>query len=309
VNGAQDKLKEIVRDLREQKLLPVVAILVVLIIAVPMVLKAGGEEPAPPTELAVGLKPMLETQPVVLASAPELRDFRTRLDSFEKKNPFHQPEPVVAETDTTATDSTATDAAPTLGGTTTDTSSTDATATDFPPAPATDVPTTDPVGGDTPTGGDTGSDNGSDNGNPDPGPPQAEVISYDIDVEIGKAGDEKTMSGVEIGTLLPSTDHPLVQFVSTDLQGTSASFVVSTNVSSADGDGNCAPSRNDCQFLKLSVGDGERLFYTPNGETYRLKLTAITRRVDSLDKLSSAADDITDDVTAPLDGTIQWKTG
>jgi hypothetical protein len=300
MNGAQEKAKAIFNDLREQKLLPVVAILVVLIIAVPMVLKAGGEEPAPPTELAEGLKPMLETEPVVLTSAPELRDFRTRLDSFEKKNPFHQPEPVVAVAAASAVDPAA-EAEPTLGGTT-DTG-TAATATELPPSGSTDVPVTDPVG-DVPVDDGTG-DVDPGNGNPDPGPPDTQVISYDIDVEIGKTGDERVLSGVEIGSLLPGNDSPLVQFVSTDLQGTSASFVISSDVSGADGDGNCAPSRNDCQFLKLSVGEGERLFYAPNGETYRLKLTAITRRVDVLDKLSSAADDVTE----PIDTAIQWRTG
>ena len=94
MNGADDKIKEIVRDLRNQHVLPVIAVLIVAIFAVPMVLKAGGTEPAPTTELAAGLKPMLETQPVVLTATPELRDFRTRLDESSKKNPFHQPTPI-----------------------------------------------------------------------------------------------------------------------------------------------------------------------------------------------------------------------
>jgi hypothetical protein len=297
VNAVQDKGKEIVNNLREQKLLPVVAILIVLIIAVPMVLRAGAEEPAPPTELAEGLKPMLETEPVVLTSAPELRDFRTRLDSYKKKNPFHQPEPVVSDAATEATDPAVADE-PTLGGATTDSgATTEPTATDFPPAGSTDVPVTDPVEGDIPSGDDDADE--------DPTASETEVISYDIDVEIGKAGQEKTLSGVEIGSLLPGNDRPIVQFVSTDLQGTSASFVISPDVTGADGDGNCAPSRRDCQFLKLSVGEGERLFYEPNGETYRLKLTAITRRVDVLEKLSTASDDVTE----PIDNATQWMTG
>jgi hypothetical protein len=297
VNAVQDKGKEIVNNLREQKLLPVVAILIVLIIAVPMVLRAGAEEPAPPTELAEGLKPMLETEPVVLTSAPELRDFRTRLDSYKKKNPFHQPEPVVSDAATEVTDPAVADE-PTLGGATTDSgATTEPTATDFPPAGSTDVPVTDPVEGDIPSGDDDADE--------DPTASETEVISYDIDVEIGKAGQEKTLSGVEIGSLLPGNDRPIVQFVSTDLQGTSASFVISPDVTGADGDGNCAPSRRDCQFLKLSVGEGERLFFEPNGETYRLKLTAITRRVDVLEKLSTASDDVTE----PIDNATQWMTG
>ena len=300
MNAVQDKGKEIFQDLRERKLLPVVAILIVLIIAVPVVLRAGAEEPAPPTELAEGLKPMLETEPVVLTSAPELRDFRTRLDSFEKQNPFDQPEPVVSDAATEAIDPAAADAEPTLGGATATTDSgatTEPTATDFPPAGSTDVPVTDPVESDVPTDGDPVDE--------DPVASETEVISYDIDVEIGKTGDERTLTAVEIGSLLPGNDHPIAQFVSTDLQGTHASFVISPNVSGADGDGNCAPSRNDCQFLKLSAGEGERLFYEPNGETYRLKLTAINRRVDVLEKLSTASDDVTE----PIETATQWMTG
>ena len=107
MNDFKEKLNEIGKDLRNQRLLPVIAVLVVAIIAVPMVLKAGGQEPVPPTELSVGLEPMLENDPILVADTPELRDFRDRLDSYSKKNPFHQPTPPKApasETDETATD-------------------------------------------------------------------------------------------------------------------------------------------------------------------------------------------------------------
>ena len=43
MNDFKEKLNEIGKDLRNQRLLPVIALLVVAIIAVPMVLKAGGQ--------------------------------------------------------------------------------------------------------------------------------------------------------------------------------------------------------------------------------------------------------------------------
>ena len=138
-----------------------------------------------------------------------------------------------------------------------------------------------------------------------PTKPGSQVLSYAIDIEVGKAGEEKSMDGVRVSSILPSGKSPLLQFVSTDLQGTSAAFVLSPDIVGAEGDGNCAPSRRDCQFLKLEVGDAERFAYEPDGETYRIKLLAITTQIDVLEKLSSAADEI----AGPIGYATQWKVG
>ena len=121
---------------------------------------------------------------------------------------------------------------------------------------------------------------------------------------MGKVGKEKTIEGVESTTLLPDKKSPLLQFVNTDLQGTFAVFIVSPDVVRADGDGNCSPTRSDCQYLKLQVGDAERLSYEVDGDLYRIKLLGITRQIDVLDKVTTGADDFVE----PIASATQWKT-
>ena len=296
MNGFSNKLREVFGELRKAGMLPVVAVLIIAIFAVPMVLKAGGAEPAPPTELAVGLKPILETESVVLAETPVLRDFRVRLNRYSSKNPFHQPQPAKVPSLTAASTDPGASTAPATSSLDTGAAGSDVPSTE---PPAADPPAADPPA-DEPSDGST-----DDPTDPDPTKPGSQVLSYEIDIEIGKAGEEKSMDGVRVSSILPSGKSPLLQFVSTDLQGTSAAFVLSPDIVGAEGDGNCAPSRRDCQFLKLEVGDAERFDYEPDGETYRIKLRAITAQIDVLEKLSSAADEI----AVPIGYATQWKVG
>lgn len=283
MNDIEETLKGLYRDLRNQRLLPVIAILIVAIIVVPMALGAGEKEPVPKTELAVGLEPMAETQPVVLPATPELRNFHKRLDKFAKKNPFHQPQPIAVANSGSSTTA-ATD--PTAPTTSTDTST--GTPTDTGGTIPTDTGTT-PT--DTGTGG-TGSTSGTGDST-DPGSTGAQLVSYDIDVEVGAVGEEKEIDGVKSLDLLPGKSHPVLQYVLTDLGGNRADFVVSNAVTRVQGEGKCAPTPSDCQFLELAVGDSAKLDYGPTARTYGIKLLKVTQRLDPLKTLSAAADSVT----------------
>ena len=59
--------------------------------------------------------------------------------------------------------------------------------------------------------------------------------------------------------------------------GKEAAFLVSTDVSSATGDGTCVPNPASCQFITMRPGDVESLVFTPDGLTYTLKLVDIHR--------------------------------
>ena len=82
-------------------------------------------------------------------------------------------------------------------------------------------------------------------------------------------------------------------------------FIVSPDVVRADGSGNCSPTRSDCQYLKLQVGNAQKLSYEVDGDVYRVKLLAITRQINVLEKVLSAADD----VAGPIESATQWKAG
>ena len=219
------------------------------------------------------------------APTPELRNFHKRLNEFAKKNPFHQPQPIPAPK-SDSTDGTGTDAAAT--GATTDATATSTDTSGTTPTTPTDTGSTDT--GSTDTGStDTGS---TDTGSTDGGSSGAQVLTYEINVLVGAVGEEEEMDGVKSLEFLPGKSHPVLQYVTTDLSGTRAQFVVSNAVTNADGDGRCFPSRFDCQFLQLDVGQSEKLEYGPTARTYRIKLLGITQHVDPLQVASDAAGDV-----------------
>ena len=88
------------------------------------------------------------------------------------------------------------------------------------------------------------------------------------------------MEGVRPSTLLPSKGHPIVQYTGSDNAGTRASFAVSGDVVSTEGDGDCKPTPADCRFLSMRIGQQKKL-ETSSGKTYVLKLLDVhIERVD-----------------------------
>ena len=90
-------IKNLFQDLRNRKMLPLVALLIVAIIAVPLLLKTDAEQ-APPTALGTadtaGDVPGSEiTDPVVLAEVPGIRDYHKRLASLQELSLIHISEP------------------------------------------------------------------------------------------------------------------------------------------------------------------------------------------------------------------------
>src|ERR671916_709972 len=83
---------DLYRDLRDRRLLPLVALLVIAIIAVPIALSASGGAPATTATPAAEIVPAdaPEAQAAVLAENPGLRDYRKRLDALKSQNPFEQ---------------------------------------------------------------------------------------------------------------------------------------------------------------------------------------------------------------------------
>ena len=285
MKGVEENLKGIYRDLRNQRLLPVVAILIVAIVVVPMALGAGGEEAPPQTQLAVAVEPLAEAQPVVLPATPELRNFHKRLNEFAKKNPFHQPQALPEPKSDDGAKGGTTDTGATTD-TPTSTPETGAPDTGVTDTSTTDTGSSDTGSTDTGTTGDGSTDTGESPGS------GAQVLYYDIDVLVGAVGDEEEIDGVKSLDLLPGDSHPVLQYVASGLSSDRASFIVSNAVTNADGDGRCAPSRFDCEFLQLKIGQSEKLVYGPTSRTYRIKLLAINPRFDPIDAVGDAADDV-----------------
>lgn len=268
MNRIGDVLRDLYRDLRDRRLLPVVIALAAAIVAVPILLGGGSSEPVPPTPpadatAAGGVAGSDALSPVVLAEVPGLRNFRERLDRFRRRDPFNQ-QMVGSHT----AQGGAGNLEPTGSSTTASTASTAPTSTS---ASDTTSPSQAPSGsspnGATPGGGSHGGG----------GKPDHRVVETTIDVRVGAAGATKVLRGVESLRFLPGENRPVVQFVEGDADGTHAAFVVSRKVTETAGDGKCDPGRNDCQYLLMSPGDLRTFVYGDEHETYRLQLLAIHR--------------------------------
>jgi hypothetical protein len=252
-------LDELVRDLRERRLLPIVIVLAAALVAVPILLSDSSTPPPP----GVSSEPLdvPEAQVAVLAEAPYLRDYRKRLDSFKERNPFKQQFLFPTESGEESSE--------TIAG----------------PAPESDSVASSTTSSS--SGGGSGRSSGT-------GSATAEVdaeveiqieeklVSFKLDVLAGPVGSTRTIKGVELLDFLPTTKKPIVEFIGADVNARKAVFAVAAEVSATRGDGRCLPDEDGCQFLVLRINEAQRLDYEIDGRTYRIKVLDITRvAVDS----------------------------
>ncbi|HET6830500.1 MAG TPA: hypothetical protein VFH44_04020 [Solirubrobacterales bacterium] len=266
-----DLFRDLYRDLRDRRLLPVVIALGVAILAVPFLL-GGGSDPAPPESPASAEAPVEESDPlspVVLADVPGLRDYRKRLSRFHSRDPFKQ-QMTGAGTAQGGAGNLESDGGD--GSTSSSTTSTDSSSTVT--SDSSGTPTEEPSSGSSGSPGDHGNKGG--NGGKD-GKGEERIVRMTIDVRVGPAGGTKVLRGVKALQFLPGDKRPVVQYVEGDADATRAAFVVSPDVSSTAGDGKCDPGRNDCQFLLMEEGDVQTFVYGAKAKTYRLELLAIHR--------------------------------
>lgn len=258
-------IKDLWRDLRDKRLLPVIALLVVALVAVPVLL--GGDDEAAPTP-GVATAPgsaseAPEAEPVVLVDVPTIRDYNERLSQFKRQNPFRQQYTDLPKSAQQALEEQEGDGGG--GGGSLDDSSTDGT----------DVA---PAGG--------GSSSGSSSGGSGGGGTGTEVVylyTWEVDVKVGPVGNAKKKNGVKGGEFLPSEQSPVVLFLSGNEKQGKAVFYVSRDVTSTSGEGRCAPNKNTCEFVLLKKGQEHRFEFEPDGKTYRLKLNDVTLKRERID--------------------------
>ncbi|HEY8816805.1 MAG TPA: hypothetical protein VIP57_17130, partial [Candidatus Dormibacteraeota bacterium] len=89
---APDFLADLYYDLRDRRLLPLVALVVVAIAAVPFLLGGEVEQPTlpPPGAVALGSSGEKTSRLTVVEATPGLRDYRKRLRGRSPTDPFLQ---------------------------------------------------------------------------------------------------------------------------------------------------------------------------------------------------------------------------
>lgn len=267
-----DLLLDIYYDLRERHLLPLVALLIVALVAVPFLLGGGSSESAPEEEesgLATPSSVIPSSKLVVAKSAPGLRDYRQRLAGKHSKDPFVQQ---YAGKESEAGSEGGSEA--TAGGG-------DETAVT--------VENSESNAGTT----ETSSPPEEDNGEPlEDG--HLKYYSWAIDVRVtpvssGKGGEKPEASvrnNLPDMTMLPSRDVPALTFIGVTKDTKRAVMLVSDKVTGLFGDGVCIVGSEACQLIALEPGLPETVVYGLDSRTYRIELLKL--RLLKTDKLNVA---------------------
>jgi len=272
-----DFLKDLYWDLRDRHLLPLVALGVVAIVAVPFLLGGGSEEPAPAPAggaVASGLEDRAAGGPslTVVEAKPGLRDYRKRLKARTATDPFEQryTSPQLSGTK--------------LGGggegetssstVTSTTETTKTTKTIKNEDGTTTTVTTDTV--DESSGG-AGAD------------PQLTLFSFAIDVKITRT-ETKADGSKETGeptvrhrvippAALPGEKAQVVTYMGISPKTRKPLLLISDEVTSVFGEGTCLSGSSTCQLLEVETGLPVTFVYGTGGVRYKinvLKVEAVT---------------------------------
>jgi len=297
---APKMVTDLVHDLRTRRLLPLVALLLVAIVAAPFVLSSPGPELTPTSgETGVALTPGSgQPELTVVAQTPVgLRDYRTRLRRLTAKNPFraHFTTPQVAGANLGTAGATTTVPTSVPSATTVTSTSPDPAPSPNLPPPSSSVTVTSPPGpssgsaaggsagtGDLGGGGDHGAGAG---GTQDSGggghsthvQVQTQLVSYRIDASVGAPGKTKVRRNLPELTMLPNPKNPVAIFMGVSPDAKRALFLVSTEVTSVFGDIRCGFGDATCQLIELEPGFPVMFTYGAENKHFKIAVQKITR--------------------------------
>lgn len=255
-------VQDVYYDLKDRHLLPVAAILLVAIVAVPIAISgsSGSDEGALPevaepgaTQSSVGG----ESNQLVAKSAPGLRDYTRRLQHRGSRDPF---EPLQTTTQGSGGATSGSDSESASGGGSTES-----------PSATTEMPSSEP----------------SDEGTSAPG--ELTYYSYAIDVRISGGSQDKKATvrrNLPELTMLPSRETPAIVYMGSTKDGKKAVMTVSSDVQAIFGDAKCALGSERCELLVMEPGLPETFVYGGAGRTYKIELLKI--HLVETDKLNRA---------------------
>jgi hypothetical protein len=252
-------LLDLWHDLREKRLAPVAAVLLLGLIAVPVLLAKPAEDPGPAPVVAAPKK--ADREALAALTKVKLGEDATgkgsTLGVFDPDNPFAPPKGKIKKAGT---------GVGTAG-----------------PGDTTGIP-----GGSTGSGGDTTTDGGSLGGGGVTSPgtgvtipggggggTTTTVYKYVVDLTFEANGRTRKIKGMEKLDMLPSDSSPLLIFMGVTAKGADAVFLVDSTLEAA-GEGRCKPSESECAFAYIGAGS-EYVFTEEDGDTYTIKIDEIRK--------------------------------
>jgi hypothetical protein len=247
---------DLVSDLRNRGLLPVVVLLLVAIVAIPIVISRGGSSSATISDSEQAVANAPEAQSAVLAYQPGLRKYQDRLDKLSAKDPFEQQ---FVPAGPSAADVSGAGGGAAVGG---------GSAGAASPTDVSSFPGTIGSGGGSKKKGKKKT--------------TTRYFSYQADALVGDASAALApYANLVPFSPLPSEATPVLIYLGPNTTGQYALFLVSSNVSQQSGPGICVPAPDDCALLALTPGQTEDLVYQGDGKTYRIQLVSLRRVVSS----------------------------
>jgi hypothetical protein len=250
-------LSDLYWDLRDRRLLPLAALVVVAIVAVPFLLGGKSDESASPDRRAV-TPPTVESDGarasklVAVEAAPGLRNYHKRLSHRSPNNPFKQryTAPQLAGSD--------------LGGELSSTSSTSGGMTDSKTTTTTTTSTTESGGGAAPSG-------------------ELHYYSSAADIKVVRSETKADGSVVHDKPVVhhrvlppapvPGEKQPAVVYMGV-ARNHKPLLLVSDAVKGVFGDGVCLAGEAVCQLLEVEKGVPETFVYGEDGKV-RFKITIL----------------------------------
>jgi hypothetical protein len=267
-----DFLVDLYWDLRDRHLLPLVALGVVAIVAVPFLLGGGSEEPAPaPAGGAVesGLEDRAAgaSSLTVVEAKPGLRDYRKRLKARSATDPFEQR---YTSPELKGTELGGGGEGETSSSTTTTTETTKTTETVKDADGKTTTVTTDTTDE---TSGDAGSE------------PELTLFSFAVDVKITRTatkadGSKETAEPTVRHRVVPPAALPgekaqVVTYMGISPETRKPLLLISDEVTSVFGEGKCLSGSSTCQLLEVETGLPVTFVYGPGNVRYKINVLEV----------------------------------
>jgi hypothetical protein len=250
-------LDSVWQDLREKRLWPVAALLVIALVAIPVLLIKPAKEPGP----AQAAAPAKHKVPALTPISDAARAGEgSGLGVFDKTDPFVPPKSVLAaSSDTSATAGSTVSTSSSAGASTAGTGSSSESESS-----GGGSTTTTPGDGGTTGGGDTGG-----------GGTTTVKYTYVVDATFTRDGHTRHVEGMKRLEMLPSESSPLLLFLGVDSGADNAVFLVDSSLD-ASGEGQCSPSDSECGVMSLGAGSVEE-FTDGDGHSYKLRLDEIRK--------------------------------
>lgn len=243
-------------DLRDRRLLPLVALLLVAIAATPFLLAGKGdgeEETVPPSSSQISPGEAAEASFSVVPAAPALRDYQERLGHRKARNPFAQPSvgPTAAGAGSAAGGEEIAVEGGAGGG------AEASTPSELPGLESGGSPSAEPGTSTTTT---TTTDVTV----------ESKISSYALKARLGFLGDLEEHEGVTPMTTLPSEKNAVLVFIGPSKDKNGAVFLMTSDVTAFYGKAKCVLDELTCTTVELRPGESAT-FAVGYGKT-RLKL-------------------------------------